>query len=163
MIIDLDRLTRLSIAINQFFTAWSNAIKYIGKNNPTTINIAAQPQDFDAFRAAHATTQVSIDTALKNLITLAPKNLQNDALYAVLETFKSFTTYDSSKIDTADPPVVDLLQIRLEQVLKHVETDVPTFVAFAAKGAFSTADITTSATLTKALWPENGAVGSIEG
>lgn len=152
-----------NIAINQFFTAWSVAIEYIAKGNPSIINTAAQPADFDALTAAHNKNLVSIDIALNNLIIQAPKNPQNAALTAVLKTFKSFTTYDAGRINTADPPIATLLQVRLEQVLKHVETDIPSFLDMAAEGAFSTADITTSADLTKALWPNNGAVASIDG
>ena len=151
------------LAINQFFTAWSAAVKFIAKGNPSIINTAAQPADFDAFAAAHSKEQVSVDVALNNLIIQAPKNPQNNALADVLKTFKSFTTYDASTISTANPPIATLLEVRLEQVLKHVETDIPSFLAMAANGAFSSANITSSAELTKALWPENGAVASIDG
>ncbi|KAL8836924.1 MAG: hypothetical protein Q9170_002723 [Blastenia crenularia] len=149
-------------SINQFFTAWSAAIDAIAKGNPSTINSYAQPADFDSFTAANNHNQASIDVALNNMIIQAPKNPQNAALTAVLKTFKSFTTYDTTKIDTADPPISTLLQIRLEQVLKHLETDIESFLNMAAGGAFSTADIASSAELTKALWPESGAVAHIE-
>ncbi|KAL8711169.1 MAG: hypothetical protein Q9220_004314 [cf. Caloplaca sp. 1 TL-2023] len=153
--------------INRYLTSWSAALKHIQATAPSIITSAAQPNDFDAFRAAHNTNaqganSVNIDIALANLIHLSGSTPQSDALAALLPTFKSFTTYDANNIVKADPPVADLLQIRLQQLLKHVESDVPSFVQMAGKGAFSVPEVISSATLVKALNPKDADVASIE-
>ncbi|KAI4246232.1 MAG: hypothetical protein LQ352_006426 [Teloschistes flavicans] len=147
-------------AINQFFTSWSTAIQKIATGSPATLQTAAQPADFDDFAAAHNNGQTNIDTALANLIKQAPKNDQNAALMVILPTLTSTLEYDGSNV--VAETVEKGLQVRLAQLLKHVETDLDAFVAFAKAGAFSTAKIEGAAELVKAIWPEGGQVGSIE-
>ncbi|KAL9601510.1 MAG: hypothetical protein Q9219_002462 [cf. Caloplaca sp. 3 TL-2023] len=150
------------VAINQFFTAWSEAIKYIAKGNPSIINDAATPADFDTFLAAKNKNMVSIDVALNNLISRASSSPQTDALKAALETFETFSKYDSSKVSSANPPIATLMDVRLQQLLRHVETNVPSFIAMGKNGAFSQANVASSASLVKELWPQGGAIASID-
>lgn len=150
-------------SINQFFSAWSNAIKAIGGGDPSIINTAAVPQDIDEFSAAKSGNVVSIDVALHNLIIQAPKSVQNDALAAALKTFKTFVTYDTSKVESANPPIATLLDIRLQQLLRHVEKDLPSFLAMASNGTFSTEHIITRQDLLKTLWPGSDVMVSIDG
>ena len=56
---------------------------------------------------------------------------------AAMNAFPSTVKYDSSNIETANPPVATALKTRLEQLLRHVESDLPAFLAMAAEGAFS--------------------------
>ncbi|KAL8946774.1 MAG: hypothetical protein Q9222_006877 [Ikaeria aurantiellina] len=157
--------------INQYLTTWSAALKHIHSTNPSIITSAAQPIDIDAFRAAHANSNaqggpgaslVNIDIALANLIHLSGSNPQSDALLALLPIFKSFLTYDANAIEKANPPVADRLQIRLQQLVKHVESDVEGFLIMAGNGSFSVPEVVSSAGIVKGLSPEEGEVGSIE-
>lgn len=154
---------RRIIAINQFFSAWSNAIKAIGRGDPSIINTAAVPQDIDEFSASKSGNQVSIDVALHNLIIQAPKSLQNDALAAALKTFKTFVTYDTSKIESTNPPIATLLDIRLQQLLSHVGKDLSSFLAMASNGTFSTEPVMTRQDLLKTLWPGSDTTVTIDG
>ncbi|KAL8856510.1 MAG: hypothetical protein Q9178_006909 [Gyalolechia marmorata] len=126
-----------SWSINQFFSGWYNATKRIAAEHPEIIYNAAKPVDFDEFLAANNNNTVSIDLALSNLITLGPKDPQNDALRGVLKSFNANITYYSNNVERASPPVATLLQVRLEQVLKHVQSDLPSFLAMASNGTFT--------------------------
>lgn len=123
--------------INKFFTTWYNAINILGKEYPKVIYDAAKPEDIDTFVAAHNKGQVSIDVALRGIIIQTTQGPQTNALLAAMKAFPSPVKYDSSNIEKANPPVATALKTRLEQLLLHVESDLPGFLAMAAEGAFS--------------------------
>ncbi|KAI4237908.1 MAG: hypothetical protein LQ349_001491, partial [Xanthoria aureola] len=123
--------------INVFFTRWYNTIHILSKEHPQVIHDVAKPQDIDTFVAAKNNGQVLIDVALRGLIFRSTQSPQTNALVAAMNAFPSTVKYDSSNIETANPPVATALKTRLEQLLRHVESDLPAFLAMAAEGAFS--------------------------
>ncbi|KAL8647869.1 MAG: hypothetical protein Q9226_006248, partial [Calogaya cf. arnoldii] len=139
-----DQTLTTHTAINQFFTIWSHAIEYISKNNSAIIIDAAVPT-----LGTIAGTIFSIDTILKNLITLyskiQPRNARNDALGRLLEDFHPRELYTQKIFDgengelgsLLNPDVELLLQKRLAELLKHVQSDLEAFVTMAAVGVFT--------------------------
>ncbi|KAI4281356.1 MAG: hypothetical protein L6R38_003751 [Xanthoria sp. 2 TBL-2021] len=102
-----------SWSINKFFSGWSTAIKQVDAMNPYVIHNVSKPQGVDEFLAAKTTDNtISIDLVLNNLITRAPSDPQNDALRAVLKTFRpnSYILGDktnSGRPDTSSRPAAD--------------------------------------------------------
>ncbi|KAL9013451.1 MAG: hypothetical protein Q9173_001863 [Seirophora scorigena] len=118
-------------SINDFFTTWHEAIDTVSKKNPATLVDAATPSDFNTFLG------VSVDVPLNALVRKAGKNAKTDALAALINAYPAKATYDSVKIEKADPPLATHLKARLEELLKIVETKLDAFVDFASNGTFS--------------------------
>lgn len=128
------------IAINQYITRWYKAIDTLSKEHPATIYAAAQPhdRDMDAFLvASNKQQQLSIDVALQALVGKAAETPQILALAAAMKAFPSLVKYNSTNVEEAKPPLATLLKTRLEQLLRHLESDMPAFLAMAKKGTFS--------------------------
>ncbi|KAL8755580.1 MAG: hypothetical protein Q9199_003546 [Rusavskia elegans] len=120
---------KIQTAINKIFSGWSNAIKQVDAINPYVIHNASKPQGVDE----------SIDLVLNNLITRAPSDPQNDALRAVLKIFRpnSYTLGDKTNSGKPDMLLPVLLQMRLADTLRHVETNLTSFLTMAANGTFT--------------------------
>ncbi|KAL8657306.1 MAG: hypothetical protein Q9226_002040 [Calogaya cf. arnoldii] len=129
-----------SWSINQFFSGWVKAIRSVAKGEPSFLQEAAEPEGVDEFLAAkNLDKTVSIDLVLGNLITRAKSDPQNDALRAVLKTFKpnSYKLGDKTKSAKPDPLLPFLLEKRLNETLYHVESNMTSFLAMATNGRFS--------------------------
>ncbi|KAI4112115.1 MAG: hypothetical protein LQ339_000123 [Xanthoria mediterranea] len=129
-----------SWSINHFFSTWSNAIKQAHALNPSVLTNATKPQGIDEFLAAkNPNTNTSIDLVLNNLITLGPSNPQTDALRAVLKSFRpnSYSVADTTDSGKPEALLPALLQMRLADTLRHVETNLTSFLTMAANGTFS--------------------------
>ncbi|KAI4207819.1 MAG: hypothetical protein LQ346_000322 [Caloplaca aetnensis] len=154
------------IAINQYFTRWYKAIDTISREHPATIYAAAQPQDIDVFVAANKKQELSIDVALRNLISTARETPQTHALVGAMKAFPSFVTYNSSNVEKNNPPVATFLKTRLEQLLRQVESDLPAFLAMAKNGTFSQKstlpEVAAVEGLVDQLYPEGAAMVSID-
>ncbi|KAL8711470.1 MAG: hypothetical protein Q9220_004128 [cf. Caloplaca sp. 1 TL-2023] len=142
------------LAINKFLTSWFDALNVIAAGNPSIIQIAAKPNDFDSFGAANNGGIVSIDVALRNLVILGPRTPQKSAFLALLDADKSADSYNSNAFNVVS--LAASLQARLEELLSHVEGDLAKFLVMGAHGMFSTPDIMTSDSIVKALWPAAG-------
>ncbi len=157
---------RNRIAINQYLTRWYKAIGTVSKEHPATIYAAAQPQDIDVFVAANNKQELSIDVALRNLISRARETPQIHALVGAMKAFPSSVTYNSSNVEKHNPPVASFLKTRLEQLLRQVESDLPAFLAMAKNGTFSQKstlpEIAAVEGLVDQLYPEGAAMVSID-
>ncbi|KAL8728628.1 MAG: hypothetical protein Q9166_005282 [cf. Caloplaca sp. 2 TL-2023] len=114
--------------------------------------VASKPADTDEFVVVHdKNIIVNIDVALNGLINAGPKNTQNDAMRALI-----------SNVDQANPPVVQLLHVRLRALVKHVGKDLKSFLAMALNGTFSKSENLSSTSLLAEWWPEMPGLVTLE-
>ncbi|KAL8884248.1 MAG: hypothetical protein Q9192_006892, partial [Flavoplaca navasiana] len=133
-------------AINQFFTIWSQAIDCITQHNQTIIYDAAKPTGTNF----SPNVVVNIDTIFQTLIDLSfPYPLlqpypQNTALSQMLELYQPNEHYlylnhgeHGELVGLLNPEIPLLMQKRLTDILKHVQSDLEFFTIMAGHGAFT--------------------------
>ncbi|KAL8780449.1 MAG: hypothetical protein Q9213_006461 [Squamulea squamosa] len=143
-------------SIHEFIVNWANATKYVATRNPSTIKIAATPEDIFGFIAARDNGTLKIDVALSGLITKGLiETPQRDMLHTTITSYapKSNLAYNSNKIETAS--VAELIVKRLDEVLTFDRV-----LAMAESGTFSTPEVVSEAILVKTWWPEAGEIAS---
>ena len=141
-------MTDKSTAINAYLSTLYSALNNVEQSSPAAITAAATSAPgtppVPYFSSASDPKALPVDTPLLTLLFKETGGEElpgapNTPLAKYIEANKSTQTYTQK---TSGSQLTLLMQDRLVDVLGKVMSDIPTFVAFAENGAFSTNDFT---------------------